>query len=79
MQALQPLLPPAGIDAAAGDPRADTWLERAHRTLMARADSIEDAALRQMFLTHIPHHPDITALWEANAAQRTSGPLGASR
>ncbi len=49
--------------AAAGDPRAAAWLERAHRTLMAQADGIADAALRQMFLTNIPYHLEIAALW----------------
>jgi tetratricopeptide (TPR) repeat protein len=61
--------------AAASDPRADAWLQRAHRTLMAQADTITDTALQQMFLTHIPHHVDIAALWAAHAAQRSSRPL----
>ena len=54
--------------AAAGDPRAAAWLQRAHRTLMAQADAITDSTLRQMFLTNIPHHREIVVLW---AAQET--------
>ena len=51
--------------AAAGDPRAAAWLQRAHRALMAQADAITDAGLRQMFLTNIPYHREIGALWAA--------------
>jgi tetratricopeptide (TPR) repeat protein len=58
--------------AAAGDPRAAAWLQYVHDTLMAQADTITDAALRQMFLTNIPHHRDIAVLWKAHCAQRTS-------
>ena len=54
--------------AAAGDPRASAWLQRAHSALMAQADAITDAALRQMFLTNIPHRRDIVALWAARGA-----------
>ena len=54
--------------AAAGDPRANAWLQRTHSALMAQADAITDAALRQMFLTNIPHHRDIVALWAARGA-----------
>ena len=56
--------------AAAGDPRAAAWLERAHRTTMARADAIVDAALRQMFLTNIAVHREIVALWGAQGGHR---------
>ncbi|WP_162245888.1 MULTISPECIES: adenylate/guanylate cyclase domain-containing protein [unclassified Roseateles] len=55
--------------ATAGDPRAAEWLQRAHRTLMAQADAIKDVALRQMFLTNIPHHRDIAARWQARGGQ----------
>lgn len=51
--------------AAAGDPRARAWLQRAHETLMAQADAITDVALRGMFLTNIPHHREIVVLWAA--------------
>ncbi len=55
--------------AAAGDPCAAAWLQRAHRALMAQADAISDAALRQMFLTNIPHHREIVALWARKQAK----------
>ncbi|MDZ7651371.1 MAG: adenylate/guanylate cyclase domain-containing protein [Burkholderiaceae bacterium] len=59
--------------ARAGDPRAADWLASAHTALMAQADAIGQssggAALRQMFLTNIPHHREIVALWEAHGAQ----------
>ncbi len=53
------------VYAAAGDPRATAWLQRAHRALQAQADAITDAALRRMFLTNIPQHRDIVARWAA--------------
>jgi class 3 adenylate cyclase len=56
--------------AAAGDPRAAAWLQRAHRALTAQADAITDAALRQMFLTNIPHHREIMALWAAQGTDQ---------
>ena len=49
--------------AAALDVRAGPWLVRAHRALMAQADVISDAGLRQMFLSNIPHHREIVELW----------------
>ena len=49
--------------AASGDPNAVTWLQRAHGAMMAQADAISDASRRQMFLTNIPYHRDIVALW----------------
>jgi hypothetical protein len=51
--------------AAVGDPRADAWLRRAHREVQAQAETLQDAALRQMFLAHIPAHREIVALWAA--------------
>jgi hypothetical protein len=39
---------------------------------MAQADAIKDVALRQMFLTNIPHHREIAALWQAHGAQQAS-------
>lgn len=56
------------VFAVAGDPRAAAWLQRAHCKLMAQADAITDAALRQMFMTNIPHHREIVALWESRQA-----------
>ena len=56
--------------AAAADPRAAAWLQRAHRTLMAQADAINDTALREMFLANIPHHREIVALWAAQGGHR---------
>ncbi len=57
------------VFAAAGDPRAAAWLQRAHSALMAEADRITDPALRQMFLSNIPEHRDIVALWAARGAR----------
>lgn len=54
--------------AAAGDPRAAAWLQCAHLAMMAQADTITDAALRQMFLANIPHHCEIVELWAAQGA-----------
>ncbi|MFO1305523.1 MAG: adenylate/guanylate cyclase domain-containing protein [Burkholderiales bacterium] len=55
--------------ARAGDLRAADWLARAHCALMAQADAITEAALRQGFLHNIPHHREIVAAWsEHNAA-----------
>ena len=52
----------------AGDPRADEWLVRAHTALMAQADAITDARLRQSFLRAVPHHRDIVAAGAARLA-----------
>ncbi|HUP83818.1 MAG TPA: adenylate/guanylate cyclase domain-containing protein [Candidatus Limnocylindria bacterium] len=48
---------------AAGDPRAAAWLHDAYRSLMAQADAITDVELRKMFLTNIPPHRKVVALW----------------
>ena len=60
--------------ARAGDPRAADWLARAHTALMAQAEAIPDAALRQGLLQNIPHHREIVAAW----AQRGAGAEGAA-
>ena len=65
--------------ARAGDPAAADWLARAHTALMAQADAIgrdssqhgADPALRQGFLSNIPHHREIVAAW---ARARTDAP-----
>ena len=57
--------------ARAGDAAAADWLARAHTALMAQADAIgqdsnqhsADPALRQGFLSNIPHHREIVAAW----------------
>jgi hypothetical protein len=54
--------------ARAGDPRASEWLVRAHTALMAQADAVTDATLRQGFLLNIPHHRDIVAAWAKRVA-----------
>jgi class 3 adenylate cyclase/tetratricopeptide (TPR) repeat protein len=51
--------------ARVGDLRATDWLGRAHTALMAQADAITDANLRQGFLNSIPHHREIVAAWAA--------------
>jgi predicted ATPase/class 3 adenylate cyclase len=53
--------------ARAGDPRADEWLVRAHGALMAQAEALSDAALRQGFLQNIPWHREIVAAWAKRA------------
>ncbi len=58
--------------AAAGDPAATAWLQRAHQTMMTKAEAITDATLRQMFLTNIPHHRDIVALWAAQGTHQNA-------
>ncbi len=54
------------VFAAAGDSRATAWLNRAYREVRSQADALQDAALRQMFLSHIPEHREILALWAAH-------------
>jgi ATP/maltotriose-dependent transcriptional regulator MalT len=54
----------------ARDPRADAALDGAHRALMRDAEAITDATLRRDFLTQIPEHREIAALWE----RRNAGP-----
>ena len=54
---------------AASDPRAAAWLHSAYGTLMAQADAITDAELRQMFLTNIPPHRKVVALWLAQCGR----------
>ena len=51
--------------ARAGDPRAAELLASAHAELQARAATITDAALRQSFLSNVPHHREIVAAWAA--------------
>lgn len=45
------------------DPRAATWLQRAHDALLSQAEAIPDAALRAGFLQNIPHHKAIAVAW----------------
>jgi len=54
---------------AANDPRAAAWLHSAYGTLMAQADAITDVKLRQMFLTNIPPHRKVVALWLAQCGR----------
>jgi len=69
--------------ARAGDPAAADWLACAHSALMAQADAIgrdgsqhdADPALRQGFLSNIPHHREIVAAW---ARARTDAPAESS-
>lgn len=48
----------------AADPRARDWLERAHEELMAQAQALTDAGLRERFLQDIPCHRKILRAWE---------------
>ena len=54
--------------AAVGDPRADALIDGAHALLIAEADRIRDAALRESFLTRIAEHREIVARWQARRA-----------
>ena len=49
--------------SSAGDARAQAWLQRLYRELMASAALISDAALRQGYLANIPDHRAILAAW----------------
>jgi hypothetical protein len=64
--------------ARAGDPRAANWLARAHRALMAQAESLTDTTLRQGFLHNIPHHRAIVAAWAKRneASGSRANPVG---
>jgi predicted ATPase len=46
---------------ANSDPRATALLARARAELLARADHIPDAIVRQIFLEHVPVHRDLMA------------------
>jgi class 3 adenylate cyclase len=54
--------------ATAGDPRAPALLDSAHAMLQSRAVTINDPALRESFLTNIPEHREIIALWQDRRA-----------
>jgi DNA-binding SARP family transcriptional activator/tetratricopeptide (TPR) repeat protein/class 3 adenylate cyclase len=49
------------ILAAHGDPRASQILKEGHRLLMARAASIDDAALRHSYLEHVAANRELLA------------------
>lgn len=49
--------------SSAGDPRADTWLRRAHAGLLTMAAAISDGSLREGYLNNIPDHRAILASW----------------
>ena len=49
--------------SSAGDARANEWLERVYRELMASAALISDEALRQGYLANIPDHRAILSAW----------------
>ena len=50
---------------AAGDPRANGVLMRAHNFLQTQAGDIPDVTLRQSFLHNIPEHLEIVKAWQA--------------
>ena len=53
---------------AAGDARAFAVLATAHAALQARAATVDDAQLRDGFLTQVPEHRAIVAAWAAHQA-----------
>ncbi len=58
--------------ARAGDLRAAELLASAHAGLQARAATISDAALRQSFLSNVPHHREIVATWRGSGSSLSS-------
>ncbi len=56
--------------SSAGDPRADTWLRRAHGGLMELAANISDESLREGYLNNIPDHRAILAAWALHEQER---------
>jgi hypothetical protein len=50
----------------ANDARALGWLERAHTNLLAKADRISDAAMRQRFLVSTVEHREILEVWDTH-------------
>ncbi|HUM68066.1 MAG TPA: hypothetical protein PLK31_04380, partial [Chloroflexota bacterium] len=48
---------------AAGDGRAPTILAEAYHLLQERAAGIEDAAMRERYVTAVPFHHEIVQLW----------------
>ena len=59
---------------AAGDARSVEVLATAHAALQARAATVNDALLRDGFLTNVPEHRAIVTAWEAQ--QATTAALG---
>ena len=53
---------------AAGDARSVEVLATAHAALQARAATVNDALLRDGFLTNVPEHRAIVTAWEARQA-----------
>ena len=53
---------------AAGDARSVEVLATAHAALQARAATVNDALLRDGFLTNVPEHRAIVTAWEAQQA-----------
>lgn len=60
--------------ASAGDPRAETWLRRAHGELRSMAATIADAGLRDGFLNNIPDHRAILAAWALHEQELAAVP-----
>jgi hypothetical protein len=54
--------------AAAADPRATLWHERAHQAVRSQADAMRDEASRQRFVGNVPHHRQILALGQTRGA-----------
>ena len=54
--------------ARTNDPRASAALAEAHAILQAEASQIAETTLRHSFLTRIPEHRRIAALWSASQA-----------
>lgn len=54
----------------ARDPGAEGWLQRAHDLLQSNAARIGNAGTREMYLTRIPHHREISVLWDQCLAAR---------
>jgi hypothetical protein len=56
---------------ASGDSRARQVLDEGYRLLRARADAIDDPALRRSYLENVPANREIIAAWQEAANQAT--------
>ncbi len=58
--------------AAAGDPRAPDLLAQLHQQLMEVAERIDDPELRSSFLTRVPAHRELQALYSSMSSETSS-------
>ena len=58
--------------ARTGNPRADVALEALHAWLQQRAALVTEGDMRERFLSNIPEHRDIVAMWAARAGSQAT-------